>query len=177
MKILQHNILQYAYMCKDIDSLNNHCLKWAEAHGAGPFWVIENLKPEGVTYKGKPCELDMTFAFAQAGDAQIEFMVQHNTGPSTFRDMFAEDEEGFHHWAIFVPNYEEEYIRLTGLGYEETTAFSTSARVAFLDAEKDLGGHIELYEENPGTQAVFDLFIESHKNWDGKDPIRALPMG
>ena len=176
MKIFQHDVLQYAFMSKDIASFEASCLKWAEAFGEGPFFVIEHHIPEDCTYKGEPCKLDMTYAFGQAGSAQIEFMVQHNEGPSTFRDMFKPGEEGFHHWCIFTDKYDDEYARLTGKGYHETTAFKTSARVCWLDAQKDLGGHIELYEENPGTQAFFDLLKQSHKNWDGKDPIRPAPF-
>ena len=176
MKILIHDVLQYGFMSKDIASLEASCHKWADAFGAGPFFVIEHHIPDDCTYKGKPCDLDMTYAFGQAGSAQIEFMVQHNDGPSTFRDMFKPEEEGFHHWCIFTNKYDEEYKRLTGNGYIETTAFTTSARVCWLDAEKDLGGHIELYEENPGTQGFFDLLRESHESWDGKDPIRPAPF-
>ena len=40
-------------------------------------------------------------------------------------------------------------------GYHETTAFKTSARVCWLDAQKDLGGHIELYEEESRNSRFF----------------------
>ena len=78
----------------------------------------------------------------------IEFIQQNSEGPSAFRDMYADGEEGIHHVAMFVSNVQEEIQRLKKLGFQVANHFYTRAgvEVVFIDTTEILGHMTELYE-------------------------------
>ena len=114
-------IVQNAYVVQDLDQAIE---RWHTSHGLGPFVVSRHLKFEHSLYRGKQVPLDISAAFVQCGDLQVELICQHNPGPSAFRDMFTEGQEGLHHVAVFP----EDYDRLIS-GYQ-ARGFAVAAEVA-----------------------------------------------
>lgn len=172
MSLLKHPIVQQAYVVTDLDRA---CRSWAELLGAGPFYVSRHHRSEAVTYRGRPLEPDLSYAFGYAGDTQIQLIQQHDDQPSCYRDMFAPEEEGFHHVAVLLPDFDAEKQRIEGLGFPAVTELISAARVAYMDTRPVLGCFVELYEDNPGVRASFKAWRDSHAQWDGhSDPIREL---
>jgi hypothetical protein len=116
-------IVQNAYIVQDLDEAIE---RWHAALGLGPFVVSRHLKFEHSLYRGTPMPLDISAAFVQAGDLQIELICQHNPEPSAFRDLFAEGEEGFHHVAVFPEDYSRLISGYQARGFAVAAEFATA---------------------------------------------------
>ena len=97
---------QIAWVVDDLDAAVRH---WQQTTGIGPFFVgahIGGMITDG-TYRGRPTEVDISAAIAQAGPVQIELIQQHGRAPSPYRDVYAEGESGIHHMQAFVEDVED----------------------------------------------------------------------
>ena len=148
-------------------------MRWVDLVGAGPFFLMPHHKSRDTVYRGKPCDVDVSYAFGQAGPAHIQLIQVHNDEPSCYGDMYKRGEQGFHHFAILVPDIEDEKKRFEKAGCESVTELFSSARVAYMDARHLFGCFVELYQDNPQVRASFKEWKDLHDAWDGKtDPIR-----
>ena len=166
------NIVQIAYYVKDVEAAARRA---HETFATGPFFIYKNIELTNVTYRGQKAELDHSSAYAQAGPLMIEFTQQNNTGPSTFRDMYPNDEEGFHHVAIFVDNVAEEMSKLDAAGCQTVTHYFTrdgNVEVAFVDTRSILGHMVELYKPVDALSRFYAAVARSATDWDGKELFR-----
>jgi Glyoxalase/Bleomycin resistance protein/Dioxygenase superfamily len=166
------NIVQIAYCVNDVEAAAR---KAHATFGTGPFFIYKHIELVDVSYRGQKAELDHSSAYAQAGPLMIEFTQQHNVGPSTFKDMYPNDEEGFHHVAIFVDNVAEEMSKLDATGCETVTHYFTrdgKVEVAFIDTRSVLGHMVELYKPVDALTRFYAAVARSATNWDGKKLFR-----
>ena len=170
--LLQHPVVQYAYVVPDLDEGIRH---WVEVMGAGPFFVLRDYLGNELTYRGRPSETRVHYAFGQAGPAQIQLIAQDDPGPSIYRDMYAPGEGGLHHVCALVPpdDLASQIERFTSAGYELAGSLLTSQPAVYLDCRADLGFFVELYGRSERVAAFFDTVRRAHEEWDGlTDPIR-----
>ena len=170
--LLQHPILQYAYVVPDLDEGIRH---WVEVMGAGPFYVLRNYLGNELTYRGQPSETRVHYAFGQAGPAQIQLIAQDDPGESIYRDMFAPGEGGFHHVCALVPPEEldAQVARFTDAGFEIAGSMLTSQPAIYIDTRSAIGGFTELYGRSDRVAAFFETVRSAHEGWDGvTDPLR-----
>ena len=171
MSPFRYPIMQWAYVVNDIEAA---CSSWTEMTGAGPFFVSKHHKGTH-TYRGMVTEPDLSYAFGSVGDVHVQLIQQHCSIPSVYRDMFAPGQEGFHHFALLVPDFDAEQARFVATGNPVVTELISAARVCYVDARKWLGAFVELYEDNAPLRKIFANWNEEHARWDGKtDPIRTL---
>ncbi|MFM1856890.1 MAG: hypothetical protein RLZ83_2199, partial [Pseudomonadota bacterium] len=125
---------------------------------------------EQVFYRGEPALLDISAAFVQAGELQIEFICQHNDGPSAFRDAFAPGQEGLHHVAIMPDDYRATVDRFVALGYPVATELRTrSGRGAsFVDTRALCGHMVEIYPFSEGLVGLYRRVADEAARWDGR---------
>ena len=159
-------IVQNAYLVQDLDEAIE---RWHEALGLGPFVVSRRVQFKQSLYRGTQMPLDISVAFVQAGNVQVELICQHNPGPSAFRDMFAEGEEGLHHVAVFP----EDYTRLVSA--YQARGFAVAAEVgsagmgaAFIDTRETWGHMLEVYRGNDSIRALYRLVADAARDWDGR---------
>lgn len=164
----QLRFVQLAYHVRDVDEAVD---RFNRMYGLGPFVMRRHVSLEGTTYRGQPSSLDISAAHAQLGEIQIELIQQHGGGQSMLRDMYAADEEGIHHAAIFPHDFQEMIDHFTKMGLEETTRLVTIERrgAAFIDARQSLGHMIEVYIVNQSLLDFYDLVADLASRWDGKD--------
>jgi hypothetical protein len=168
------NIVQIAYYVNDIEAAAK---KAHAAFGTGPFYIYQHIELNDVSYRGQKTELDHSSAYAQAGPLMIEFTQQHNKARSTFTDMYADGEEGFHHVAIFVDNLAAEMARLASKGCATVTHYFTrdgNVEVAFIDTREIFGHMVELYKPVEALSRFYAAVEKSVKNWDGKELFRYI---
>jgi len=165
--------VQNAYYVPDIEKAARH---YAEVFGWGPFFVLEHIPLEFAKYRGDPAEFDHSSAYGQAGDLMIEFITQHNDGPSAVRDMYAPDESGLHHVAHFVTDLAASVRAFETLGYDVALEARTTTGVDFVmvDACDTLSHMIELYEPNEALRGFYSYVKHKAADWDGTDPVRYL---
>ena len=113
--------------------------------------------------------LDISAAFVQSGDLQIELLCQHNSEPSAFRDMFAQGSEGFHHVAVFPDDYARAVNGYTARGFAVATELEVAEGLgaAFIDTRQLLGHMLEVYCDNGSLKAFYGLVAAAARDWDG----------
>ena len=164
--IASQHIIQNAYVVNDIDQAVE---RWHGLWGIGPFLVRRHLAFASVVYRGAPLDLDMSVAYVQAGAIQLEFICQHSTGPSAFRDAFAPGQEGLHHIAVAQPDdYARMLTHYTGLGFPVAMEVRTVAGrgAAFIDTRPLLGHMVEVYVPSEGLTALYRDVAAASANWD-----------
>lgn len=171
------HIVQLAYKVPDAKAAAQN---WVNHHGAGPFFISENIPLEGVYYKGERSSLDHTSAYGWCGNQMIELVQQNCDTPSVFTDR----PMGLHHCAYFSVDLDKELKRLEALGYTTAMRADTASGVRFAfsqaasDANKErrgdgaLGHYFEIYQEHPTLRAFYTMIEEASHNWDGGEPLR-----
>jgi len=167
------NIVQIAYFVNDIRTA---AIEMNRVFSSGPFYLYENIELKNVTYRGNAATLDHSSAYGQSGNIMIEFIQQNSEGPSAFRDMYTEGEEGIHHVAMFVNNVREEIHRLKKLGFQVANHFFTRAgvEVVFIDTTETLGHMTELYAPVKPLKKFYSMIASAAADWDGKELFRYI---
>jgi len=167
------HIVQLAYKVPDAKAAAQN---WVNHHGAGPFFISENIPLEGVYYKGELSSLDHTSAYGWCGNQMIELVQQNCDTPSVFTDRAM----GIHHCAYFASDLDAELTRLEALGYSTAMRADTASGVRFAFSEaankrddgSALGHYFEIYQEHPSLRAFYTMIEEASQNWDGSNPLR-----
>jgi hypothetical protein len=169
----QRQIVQNAYVVNDVFKSAE---RMVELVGAGPFFVLEHIALSESLYRGKPVHFDHTSAYGQCGPIMIELVQQNNDAPSAFRDMYAPGEEGLHHVASFVKDFDAEVDRYAALGFEAANLATTTGgtRFAYIDTTSLLGHMVEFYEDDQGVRDFYAMVAAASVDWDGSDPVRVL---
>ena len=148
----------------------------ADQHGAGPFFLIENIELAWGFHRGKDQKFVHTSAFGQWGNVMLELVHQDIEGPSPFRDMYGPGDEGIHHMAMIVDSLTETYALCEEHGYEIAAKAQSIVgnEFAFVDTIATLGHMLEIYERNDQLLEFYDLVLNASLDWRGEDPVRRL---
>ena len=163
-------IIQNSWVVPDIHAAMR---EWIATAGIGPFFLVEGITIEEQRHRGRPTDVEVSFALAQAGDVQVELVCQHNDAPSAYRDTVANGATAFHHVAYYCEAYDRDLADLRDRGSE--IAFSGSfggKRFAYLDTSMRLGAMVELIEASDVQAEFFARIRNAAAEWDGRDPIR-----
>lgn len=160
---------QVAYL---VDDLDESIARWTRLFGAGPFAVTEHHRTDTFDYRGTTQEADVSYAFGYLGDTMIQFIVQHDDTPSIYRDMYAAGEEGYHHVGVLVHDFEAEFQRLVGLGFEPACRLhADDVDAAYFDTREVTGGFTEIHGDPPHILATFASWRRAHEVYrPGVDP-------
>jgi len=162
------HIVQLAYKVSDAKSAAQN---WVTHHGAGPFFISENIPLEGVYYNGELSSLDHTSAYGWCGSQMIELVQQNCDTPSVFTNRA----NGLHHCAYFSADLDTELTRLEALGYSTAMRANTASGVRFAFSEvASLGHYFEIYQEHPSLRAFYSMIEAASEGWDGTEPLRKL---
>jgi hypothetical protein len=153
-------MFQQAYYVRSIDAAAS---KWADAYGAGPFFMVRHHETEAFTYRGMDVEADVSYAFGYLGGTMIQFIEQHDEQPSIYRDMYAAGGEGFHHIAYLVSDFGAERQRWLDLGYElATELYADGVNAAYFDTRSLNGGFTEIHGDPPHIMGLFGVWKRAH---------------
>lgn len=170
-------IVQNAYVVADLTAA---CHRFSDLLGIGPFFRTEPHPMRNVRYRGAPAAepVVIEIACAQAGDVQIELIQQHSPGPSAYRDVYAEDEEGLHHVAVFSADYERSRQSLAEAGFEVAMEISGADdyEICYMDTTAAFGHMLEIYPEHPSLLRFYAFVRSAAERWNGQDLIRPLDL-
>jgi len=160
-------IVQNAYFVQDLDEAIG---RWHSALGVGPFIVSRHLALDRSIHRGTPAPLDISAAFVQAGDVQLELIAQHDSRPSMFHDLFGPGEEGLHHVAIFAQDYDRLIGDYQSRGFELAAEVSTREGLGagFIDTRALWGHMLEVYRDVPAMRAFYAMIADAARGWDGR---------
>ena len=154
-------VFQMAYLVNDLDASMQ---RWSDVHGAGPFVVTMHHRTDTFTYRGTTQEADVSYAFGYLDNVMLQFIVQHDDTPSIYREMYAAGEEGFHHTAYLVHDFEAEYQRLVGLGYAPACRlYADNVDAAYFDTKSMNGGFTEIHGDPPNILGAFATWRRAHQ--------------
>lgn len=164
-------VIQHAYVVKDIRKAID---QWVHELKVGPWFMIDLFGGGDALYRGQPSKAESALAMSFAGHMNIELIQPVNDAPSVYWDTIKKRGYGFHHWGLATSNFDRDLEMYKKRGYE--TAFfakvPSGGHVAYMDADNDLGGMVELIELGASFDPIFGRFYAASIAWDGKDPIR-----
>jgi hypothetical protein len=163
----RHRTIQNAYHVADLDAAIG---RWHALWGLGPFLVRRHIVLPDVRYRGRAATLDISAAYVQAGDIQVELVQQHCGSPSAFRDMFAPGAEGLHHVAVIPDDYDALLAHYRAQGFEVATELRTASGrgAAYVDTRALLGHMVEVYWPSEGLDALYREVAAAACGWDGR---------
>lgn len=164
-------IIQTAFISTDIHASMRDMTRMM---GVGPWFLRERgVFPQQI-YRGQPATTALAIAMGYAGDMQFEIIQQLDDTPSVYREVAERSGYGLHHFGVAAEDYPAAVARYEAAGY--TLAYEAEvahgARVGYFDARGALPAMIEVIEFHSATRAMFDMFRDAARDWDGSDPVR-----
>jgi methylmalonyl-CoA/ethylmalonyl-CoA epimerase len=165
--------MQIAYVPANLESALDF---WTKTIGAGPFFAIDHVKLDRCRYRGQIAAIDFSIMLGYWGDMQVELVRQHNDAPSIFKDWRDEGREGLHHVCILVDdmNSARNACEAVGSTVVQEALVPGGGEVIYLDPGGGPGSIIEALKPAPGMREFFKMMRETHRDWDGKDPVRSI---
>jgi hypothetical protein len=166
-------LFQEAYL---VNNLEESIVKWSKVFGAGPFRIAAHHKTDKFEYRGTDTEADVSYAFGYLGDIMIQFIEQHDEKPSIYRDMYRRGQEGFHHVATLVHDFEAEFKRFQDLGYEcACRLYADGVDAAYFDTRSLNGCFTEVHGDPPYILQRWAQMRRAHTLWrPGDSPFLTL---
>jgi hypothetical protein len=164
-------IRQCAYLVRDLDA----AVGWWAGIGVGPFLAMPRQRMQGYVHRDEPSDPELTLAFGNSGELQIELIVAHDDRPSPFREALDVDAEGAHHLAWWVEDWDRWAEQAAAAGWKPVTHGDGGGFAHF--AYYDRGGPLiaEVMELNDATRWLTDTVRAAHRDWDGvTEPLRSL---
>jgi catechol 2,3-dioxygenase-like lactoylglutathione lyase family enzyme len=173
MTPVQRPIHHVGYFVDDMPA----AVDWAVATlGAGPFFVVDHIAFDEVTYLGEPAAYDQSSAFGQWGPIKLELTVVHSAAPAGLAAALAGPTPRIGHVAWLASDLDDESAALSAAGAPRFhTGRSGPVEGAWHDARATLGHYIEVLQECPEILGVYELIRSAAADWDGSDPLRAVP--
>ena len=171
-------IRQLGYAVADMETAIQH---WVEVESVGPWFVLDRFELLEFRYNGaaEP-DPDMTLAFANSGDLQIELLYQPPGRQSMLSEFLAHHPtlppQGLmQHWSAWCDDYDAVYARAVAAGYCIAQEGRTvRVRFAYFRANPGGADGIEISDNPPAAQAFRARIREAAVNWDGREPIRRI---
>jgi hypothetical protein len=159
--------MQLAFVPADIDKALQY---WTGTFGAGPFFCLPRIRLLDTRYLGKPTDPEFSLWLGYWGDMQIELIQQHNDAPSIYRDVA--DDRRLHHLCLLVDDFAAALAAAGDAEPVQEALVSGGGQVAYVQPR--FGPLVELLKPAPGTDDLFRMMREAHREWDGRDPVRSL---
>jgi hypothetical protein len=125
----------------------------------------------------------MSIALGNSGDLQVEIIQQHDDRPSAYRDFLAAGREGLQHVSSWLTReeYDATMARQLAAGVvvaHEGEIPASGVRFAYFATDGVAGGL--MYEiadlMEPQIYPLVTMIADAARDWDGKDPVRELPL-
>jgi hypothetical protein len=169
-----YTVRQLAYVVHDLDAALDY---WTKVVKAGPFFVAEHCALRDQRYFGRPSAVDLNIALGNSGALQIELIQQLNDEPSVYQEFLASGRVGVHHFGLMPVDYAATCAEYRARGH--AAAFQCTvggAELTYFDTVATLGHYIELWDNHAVFKDLFDMVERAAVGWDGRDPVRALPL-
>jgi hypothetical protein len=170
--------MQLAFVPKDFDAALEH---WTQAMGVGPFFVIEEVALDNMTYRGSPCDCRFKLALGYWGDMQIELIEWLSGNRAIYGDPWLPGNGAVHHTCILTEDLARAREAFAAAGSEVlvTGDVGEDGGVFYADtgparSRPHAGGIVEVLQPASGALDVFAMIRDAARDWDGRDPVRSL---
>jgi hypothetical protein len=157
-----------------VTNLDEALAPWL-ALGVGPWYVLRGQHQRAL-YRGAPCEVTLTIAFANSGDMQIEVIQQENDTPSIYTEFLTAKGAGFNQLAFWAEDFDVTVASIHDAGWPVVWSGGEGDGVRYAYAVPPDGpaAIIEIMELNAATAGLGEFIRAAADGWDGSDPIRNL---
>lgn len=150
--------------------------RFARLTGAGPFFAMEHIAFDEVTYEGEPAAYDHSSAFGRWGEILVELTQVHEAQPAGLRERLVAPGAGAGHVAWLAASLERETARLRELGLEPFHGGRTGpVRAVWFDGGPLFGHPVEVLQDAPELQGFYAMVRAAAASWDGSEPLRPAP--
>jgi hypothetical protein len=151
--------------------------RFSNATGAGPFFAIEHIAFDAVTYLGEAAVYDHSSAFGAWGPLLVELTQVHDAHPAGLAQMLVSPAAGVGHVAWLADSLPDETERLRGLGLEPFHTGATGpVSAVWFDGRPLLGHPIEVLQRVPEIEGFYAMVRSAAAGWDGERPFRLAPV-
>jgi hypothetical protein len=159
-----------------VEDLRSGVARFARATGAGPFFAMEHIALDVVTFRGGPATYDHSSAFGAWGPVLIELTQVHDAQPSGLAGAFAAPGTGVGHVAWLANSLAQETERLRRVGLEPFhTGASGPVRAVWFDGGALTGHPIEVLQRVAEIEGFYAIVRAAAEGWDGEEPFRLAP--
>jgi catechol 2,3-dioxygenase-like lactoylglutathione lyase family enzyme len=149
--------------------------RFAALTGAGPFYAMEHIEFDEVTYEGAPARYDHSSAFAAWGPILIELTQVHDAQPAGLRDALTVPGGGTGHVAWLADDLEAETERLRRAGLEPFhTGRAGPASAVWFHGGPAFGHPVEVLQRRDEILGFYAMVREAAEGWDGSAPLRVM---
>ncbi len=158
-----------------VSDLRAGVTRFSATTGAGPFFAMEHIIFDEVTYRGEPAVYDHSSAFGQWGSILVELTEVHDAQPPGLRDALVGPGRGVGHVAWLADSLEDEMGRLGDAGLSPFHAGRTGpASAVWFDASPLFGHPVEVLERREELERFYAMVRDASRDWDGSQPLRVL---
>ncbi|CAN5373990.1 VOC family protein [soil metagenome] len=164
-------IRQIGFVVSDLDTALQSWL----VLGVGPWYVMRGVQ-QRTRYRGAPCEVTLTIAFANSGDMQVEVIQQEDDTPSIYTEFLAAGHHGFNQVAYWVSDFDAalQFVQDAGWPVVWSGGEGDGVRYAYVEPPAGPAPIVEISELTEATTWLGDFVRAAAQGWDGTDPIRSL---
>ena len=158
-----------------VEDLGRDVPRFVAATGAGPFYALEHIVFDEVTYRGEPASYDHSSAFGAWGPLIVELTQVYDAQPAGLRDSLVEPGGGVGHVAWLADSLDDETARLAALGITPFHAGRTGpASAVWFDGGDRFGHPIEVLQGRDELVRFYAMVREASIGWDGSEPLRIM---
>ncbi len=158
-----------------VDDLRSGVERFAATFGAGPFFVMEHIAFDAVSFEGGPAVYDHSSGFGQWGPILVELTQVHDAQPAGLAAALTAPGGGLGHVAWLAPDLDAEVARLEATGMRAFHAGRTGpASAVWLDGGPQLGHPVEVLQEREELLGFYALVRAAADGWDGADLYRVM---
>jgi hypothetical protein len=149
--------------------------RFAGRFGAGPFFAMEHIVFDEVTFLGRPAVYDHSSCFGRWGAVIVELTVVHRAEPEGLAERLVGPGGGVGHIAWLADSLTEETARLEQAGLTPFHAGRTGpASAVWFDGGPQLGHPIEVLERREELLRFYAMVSAATEAWDGSRPYRLM---
>ena len=158
-----------------VDDLSAAAKRFARQCGAGPFYALEHIVFDEVTYRGEPAVYDHSSAFGWWGPMMVELTQVHDARPAGLVEALVKPGNGIGHVGWLADSLEDEIARLEAAGL---VPFHTGrigpVSAVWFDGGPLLGHPIEVLQRRDELLGFYTMVRRASDDWDGHDPYRPM---
>lgn len=168
--ILPGPVRQIGYVVTDLDAV----IEGWVAMGVGPWFVMRDLQ-QHVTYRGEPCSVTLSLAWANSGDMQIELINQTDDTPSIYTEFLEIHGEGFNQLCWWSDDFDATMAAVADAGWPVVWSGGADQGQRYAYVEPPTGAAIaEITARTDALVGMAELVRGAAVDWDGSDPVRSL---
>jgi hypothetical protein len=167
--------VQVTHLGYVVEDLRTGAERFARDHGAGPFFALEHIAFDEVTYEGAPAVYDHSSAFGAWGPVLVELTQVHDAQPAGLARALTPAGGGLGHLGFLADDLEAETARLEAAGLHRFHTGRTGPVSAAWFHGPPFGHPVEVLQSSAPLRGFYAMLREAAEGWRGEHAFRPAP--